>query len=1385
MNKKFNIIYFSFLIFIIISLIIRSRQEAKEYNIVFPIVLKLLNNRNAVVSEDGIHFYDESLTTENYEKNITFATLLKQDHLEYISMAQFDKQNGEYILILVIDTIYIFNSDETLLNSSDISSEIQGEHYSLIPYKKYDNDFIDFFILFVDNLYINIKHFKLDINTKNIEIKNKNSFKSFNQYGGDANVLKGINCIFMASIPSFNVSHELLTCFYCVNYPPSIVSSIFDQDDNFTEIKRFYQNNSQFTHQCSYVNGITGQNKNKALIHINQGTNPFYCSFDFNSGFSPIVSENENNNYTIREAYHLQKIIYNTITNEFVVFCSRAIYDCQLYILIYDINCNIKKKGILKFNSTYCNYLINYSIININGSYSVLINGKENGISVAKDIDDIDIFETYTYEIASIELTDSFTDLKSNKNKDTSLVETSIISDTNKMTYNTIYTDSSNIESTLLNDIQTLNTSFEEGNINTVIPSISTSLTEENEITDNPTLESSIIEEIKTTDILKTIDSTNVEENIITNIQTLESSIIKEITTNTFPTLEITFTDNSSGFISTNKKCKTSSLDSSLYNLCISCNEEQGYYQAKFPNDSFLHGFIECYNNETKPINFYFDKFDSKYKPCYETCQTCNIGGNSEINNCLTCDANHRKEPNNIESTNCITQCDFLYYYSYGQYKCTINNNCPEEANLYIKDLKKCTDDCRKEVYYNYTFQFGGQCLNHCPKGTSPDDNNICIYDKNNNKCIKNQNEINIQEFLTNGGIDINAKKYAKEFNYTDKHVSYFYDNKNSVLFYKDSICIDELSIDMPKIDFGNCYSMIKSKLDPPSNNSIIVVLIKKTNEQYNSNISYLFYHPETGVIIDTEEMCKDEEIIVKSSVLSELNNSNVEINSILFLTQQDINIFNLSDEFYTDICYHFESPNGKDITLSDRIKTFYPNITLCDSGCECKGVDLNSMETICECKFNDIMNNELIEDNYLISNTIGEFASLLSSSNLVVLKCYKEVFNKENIIKGTGGFIIIGIIFLILVFSMIFVFYDMPMLRKFFCSLSEYFIEMISNKKNNIVNNDNIFVGYSRIKAPPKKKIKKFKKLKKSIGYRKKRKKAIFLDEGLDSNLHKTESKLIIPRTLSKRSTKHFLSAKKTMISKDNNSSTSKDSSTKYICGNINIEEYLKPDLDDLEYDDAVKEDKRSFCEFICERLKEKQIIMNTFYYKENIRPITIKIILLLLNIDLYFVFNGFFYNEKYLSELFHSNEEETFFSFIPRSISRFIYTTLVGFIIGFIIGCIFIEERKVKRIFIREKDKPVEIRYEMSMIITSIKKRYYIFIFICLFISILSWYYVSCFNNVYPGVKIEWIKSSITIIIIMQILSIIIVLLEAVLRALSFHYKSEKLYKFKKLLS
>ena len=83
------------------------------------------------------------------------------------------------------------------------------------------------------------------------------------------------------------------------------------------------------------------------------------------------------------------------------------------------------------------------------------------------------------------------------------------------------------------------------------------------------------------------------------------------------------------------------------------------------------------------------------------------------------------------------------------------------------------------------------------------------------------------------------------------------------------------------------------------------------------------------------------------------------------------------------------------------------------------------------------------------------------------------------------------------------------------------------------------------------------------------------------------------------------------------------------------------------------------------------------------------------------------------------------------------------------------------------------------------SISKRYNSFIAVSLVITILTLYYVFCFNNIYPSMKGEWIKTSIIIIFSMQALSVLQCFLETALRFISFKCKSEKIYKISLLLA
>ena len=232
-------------------------------------------------------------------------------------------------------------------------------------------------------------------------------------------------------------------------------------------------------------------------------------------------------------------------------------------------------------------------------------------------------------------------------------------------------------------------------------------------------------------------------------------------------------------------------------------------------------------------------------------------------------------------------------------------------------------------------------------------------------------------------------------------------------------------------------------------------------------------------------------------------------------------------------------------------------------------------------------------------------------------------------------------------------------------------------------------------------------------------------------------------------------------------------------------FEEYFATSVDEMEYDDAIIKDKRKFCQYFAECLKEKQMIAFTFISSDSLKIRIVKIMLFILNFVLYFVVVGLFYSEEYIGELYNIDEEDDgFFDYIPRNIQKFIYTTFVSIVISYIVDFFFIEEKKIKGIFKREKENLINLRKEIFCLIQDIQKRYLAFIIVILILLLISFYYLLCFNYVYPKTQSEWLKASLTIFVIMQILSILKCLLETCLRFLSFKCESEKLYKISKRL-
>ena len=216
------------------------------------------------------------------------------------------------------------------------------------------------------------------------------------------------------------------------------------------------------------------------------------------------------------------------------------------------------------------------------------------------------------------------------------------------------------------------------------------------------------------------------------------------------------------------EKCQTCSLESLSKNLCIQCNEEKNYHYLNAYPYKERGKFIDCVNTTEIPPKFYFNEQNLDYEPCYMTCASCEYGGNSEENNCTSCDmVNYIPNPEEDNSNNCVVKCRYFYYIERNIYLCTDIPSCPEEHN----------------------FMYNWECFKECPDNTEVND--LFCKDSVTGKCHLTESNF----YVRNGNITFNdveklVKKFAYEFDYTDNHVSLYKYNDYTVTIYFNSKCI-------------------------------------------------------------------------------------------------------------------------------------------------------------------------------------------------------------------------------------------------------------------------------------------------------------------------------------------------------------------------------------------------------------------------------------------------------------------------------------------------------------------------------------------------------------------------------------------------------------------
>ena len=147
-----------------------------------------------------------------------------------------------------------------------------------------------------------------------------------------------------------------------------------------------------------------------------------------------------------------------------------------------------------------------------------------------------------------------------------------------------------------------------------------------------------------------------------------------------------------------------------------------------------------------------------------------------------------------------------------------------------------------------------------------------------------------------------------------------------------------------------------------------------------------------------------------------------------------------------------FDNPLKKDIPLNDKIKGFFPNANLCDDGCQYEGINIEDMTATYACKFNDIANNALIEDNEIINDLFGDVFDFINSSNILVLKCFKYIF--KHFSRSIGGWISLILIIVQTSMALLYFLKELGKTKIKLLNMIKDYIQYLSDKGKESINN-------------------------------------------------------------------------------------------------------------------------------------------------------------------------------------------------------------------------------------------------------------------------------------------------------------------------------------------
>jgi len=218
--------------------------------------------------------------------------------------------------------------------------------------------------------------------------------------------------------------------------------------------------------------------------------------------------------------------------------------------------------------------------------------------------------------------------------------------------------------------------------------------------------------------------------------------------------------------------------------------------------------------------------------------------------------------------------------------------------------------------------------------------------------------------------------------------------------------------------------------------------------------------------------------------------------------------------------------------------------------------------------------------------------------------------------------------------------------------------------------------------------------------------------------------------------------------------------------------------ELKELEYEEALKYDKRTFIQIYYANLKRENIILFTFFQCNDYNLLYIKIARFIFLLATDMAMNVFFFSDESMHKLFLSYGKYDFIQQIPQ----IVYSTIISQILEIFLCYLSMTDKYIYRI------KGINLTTkEIILIFKCINIKLMIFFAFNLLMFSFYWYSVASFCAVYGNSQTVFIKDSFTSFLFGMAYNISIYLIPSALRRLAIKTKKRKLkfvYKLSELI-